>query len=212
MTPSPVHEMKIGELLVKDGILSEEQVQQALKAQRDQEAYKPLGEVCVELRFISRNTLRTVLDKYRKRIRLGSLLVKTENISELQLMSALLMQQGSGGKLGEILLKKAFITDESLMSALGTQLSVPTIKPDPGLIDKSLLKEVSASFLRKKKVIPVSRNAKEGVITVIMDDPLDLETIVDLEKMFKLRIEPVILAHGEVTAFLDSLLDVWSKS
>ena len=212
MTPSPVDEMKIGELLVRDGILSKEQVQQALTVQRDQQAYKPLGEVCVDLGFISRNALRIVLDKYRKRIRLGSLLVKTETISELQLMSGLLMQQGAGGKLGEILLKKAFVTDESLMNALGTQLSVPTIKPDAGLIDKSLLKEVSASFLRKKKVIPVSRDEKEGVVTVIMDDPLDVETIADLEKMFKLRIEPAILTRGEVSTFLDSLLDVWSKS
>jgi type IV pilus assembly protein PilB len=212
MTPIPADEMKIGELLIRDRLLSEEQVEEALMVQRNQQEYKPLGEICVDLGFVSKTALRTVLDKYRKRIRLGSLLLKMGAISEIKLMRALLTQGGSGGKLGEILLKKAFITDESLMSALGTQLSVPMIKPDPGLIDKSLLKEVSASFLRKKKVIPVSRNEKEGVVTVIMDDPLDVETIMDLEKIFRLRVEPAILTRGEVAVFLDSLLDVWSKS
>ena len=206
MTPNPVDEMKIGELLVRDRLLSEEQVEEALMVQRNQQEYKPIGEICVDLGFISKTALRTVLDKYRKRIRLGSLLIKTGVISEMKLMSALLTQQGGGGRLGEILLKKSFITQPNLAAALGMQLTIPTIEVDADNIDRDLLKEVSATFLYRKMVIPVSRNEKEGIVTVVMDNPLDVETIVDLEKIFKLRIEPAILAHGEIPALLDELL------
>jgi type IV pilus assembly protein PilB len=212
MIKKPVSGMRIGELLVRDGILGQEQLQQALMVQRIQHAYKPLGEICMDLGFISRTTLRTLLDKYRKRIRLGDLLLKMGMISEIQLMAALATQRTEGGKLGEILLRKSLITQPRLMSALGMQLTVLTVEPDPYLMDKDLLRGVNINYLYQNKVIPVSRNEKEDVITVVMNDPCNTETIVDLEKMFKSRIEPAILARGEVDAILDLLLNAWFKS
>lgn len=209
MAEKQADEKKIGELLVSDRILSEEQLQQAVMVQQNQPTYKPLGEVCMDLGFVSRTKLRTILDKYRKRIRLGDLLLNMGKISEMTLMNALLMQQESRGKLGQILLMKSFITQPSLTDALGVQLTIPTMTPDTDLMDKNLLKDVSANFLYKRKVIPVSRNEKEGVVTVIMNDPLDVETIIDLEKIFRVGIEPAILTRGEIDIILDSLLDTW---
>lgn len=58
-------------------------------------------------------------------------------------------------------------------------------------------------------MIPASRNEKEGVVTVIMNDPLDHESIIDLEKIFRVGIEPAILTRGEIDIILDSLLDTW---
>ena len=107
---------------------------------------------------------------------------------------------------------KSLITQPSLVSALGMQLTIPTMNPDTDLIDRNLLKDVNANFLYKRKVIPVSRNDEEGVVTVIMNDPLDTETIVDLEKIFRLKIEPAILTRGEINLILDSLLDVWFRA
>jgi type IV pilus assembly protein PilB len=209
MTQEPADEKRIGDLLIRDRIISEEELQQAVMVQRNQPMYKPLGEVCMDLGFISRTKLRTMLDKYRKRIRLGDLLLNMGKISEMTLMNALVMQQESRGKLGQILLMKSSITQPSLTNALGVQLTIPTMTPDTNLIDKNLLKEVSANFLYRRKVIPVSRNEKEGVVTVIMNDPLDHETIIDLEKIFRVGIEPAILTRGEIDIILDSLLDTW---
>jgi type IV pilus assembly protein PilB len=212
MSQKPADETKIGELFLRNRILSEEQLSQALMVQQNHLAYKPLGEVCMDLGFISRTRLRTLLDRYRKRIRLGSLLLKMGKISETTLTSVLSMQQEARGRLGQILLTKSFITQPSLVSALSMQLTIPTLNPDTDLFDRNLLKDVNANFLYKRKVIPVSRNDEEGVVTVIMNDPLDTETIVDLEKIFKLSIEPAILTRGEINLILDSLLDVWFKA
>jgi len=209
MAQKQADEKRIGELFIRDRIISEEELQQAVMVQQNQPMYKPLGEVCMDLGFISRTKLRTMLDKYRKRIRLGDLLLNMGRISEMTLMNALLMQQESRGKLGQILLMKSFITQLSLTNALGVQLTIPTMTPDTDLIDKNLLKEISANFLYKRKVIPVSRNEKEGVVTVIMNDPLDHETIIDLEKIFRVEIEPAMLTRGEIDIILDSLLDTW---
>ena len=79
MSQKPADETKIGELLLRNRVLSEEQLSQALMVQQNHPTYKPLGEVCMDLGFISRTRLRTLL--------------KMGKISETTLMSVLSMQQ-----------------------------------------------------------------------------------------------------------------------
>jgi hypothetical protein len=71
---------------------------------------------------------------------------------------------------------------------------------------------VNAGFLRRKRVLPLFHNREQGVLTVVMEDPTDAETISDLEKMFKTRVEPTILTSGAVSNMLNEIFDVWSSS
>lgn len=211
MLEKPSDNAKLGELLVRNGLISEGQLQHALLVQQVQAVYKPLGEVCKDLGYISRTDLRQALDRYRKRIPLGSLLLKIGVITDLELQTALASGRFSEKRLGEVLVKKKLITQSALSMALAIQLTLPTIAPDPILIDTKLLHTVNAKFLYQKKVLPVRYNKDEGVLTVIMENPLDVETVADLEKIFKTGIEPAILASGEIKDMLDALLDPWSK-
>ena len=52
---------RIGELLLKRGLITPEQLQQALYLQQKQDRDKQLGQILVELGFISRNDLYFVL-------------------------------------------------------------------------------------------------------------------------------------------------------
>ena len=136
MIEKPSDDLKLGELLVRNRLSSEEQLQQALLVQRAQAVYEPLGEVCKDLGYISRTDLRGILDRYRKRIPLGSLLVKMGDITEIKLEAGLAARQVTGERLGEVLVKKAFITRPALRIALGIQLTIPTMPPDPDMINK----------------------------------------------------------------------------
>ena len=209
MTTKPGHEMKLGELLLRLGLVTDKQFEQAFLIQQQQDQYKPIGEILRELGFISRTALRDVLHRYGKQMQLGKLLVKMGAISETMLLRGLLLQQRSPDKLGNILVRTSEISPTVLADALSIQLTVPAIKPDPDLMDKELLKEVNANFLYRYHVIPVSRNVRERTVTVIMEDPLDMEALVGLEKIFKEKIEPAILTHGEIKLVLDALLDPW---
>ena len=151
-----------------------------------------------------------MLDRYGKRIHLGSLLVKMGIINELKLESGLAAGRLSGERLGQILVKKAFITQPALRVALGIQLTIPTIAPDPSLVDKELIHAVNANFLYKNNAIPIRYNKAERVLTVVMEDPLDFETAADLEKIFKMKIEPAMLTYGDIKHVLDAVLDPWS--
>ena len=211
MLQKPSDDLKLGELLLRNGFVNEEQLKHALLVQQMRSVYKPLGEVCKDLGYISRTHLRAVLDRYRKRIPLGGLLLRMGIISEVKLKRGLAAGQLTGERLGQVLVKNAFITQPALRIALGIQLTIPTMPPDPDLIDKKLLHDVNANFLYKKRAIPVRYKTDEGVLTVVMEDPLDVETLADLEKTFKTRIEPAMLTHGEIDRLLDTLLDPWAS-
>jgi len=203
------HEGRIGELLIREGFITRGQLERALQAQQAIRPYKPLGEVCKDLGLISRTTLRDFLDQHRKRLLLGDLLLRMGAISETALVGVLEAQERTRERLGEILVKQSLISREALTNALGIQLTIPTVDPDPDLVDIDLVNSVSSKFLYNKNVVPVCRKQVEGVITVIMEDPLDHETIYDLEKIFGNRIEPAMLTHGRIRGLLDDVFGSW---
>jgi hypothetical protein len=66
----PTSKLRLGDLLVQEGLITPEQADQALSVQKNQKVYKPLGEVCLELKFLSRMQLNLILNKYQKNIQL----------------------------------------------------------------------------------------------------------------------------------------------
>lgn len=203
------NQMKLGDLLVRKGYVTEKQLERALAVQRGRATYRPLGEICTELSLISRGTLRHVLERYRKQILLGELLLKMGVVSAEQLGEGLLAQQDLGRKLGETLVEKGYLKRSTLVEVLGIQLGISTIRPETSRIDRTLLKGIRIPFLRRRRIIPIHRDEKKNVLTVIMDDPADTEAIAELKKLFRADIEPVILTFGTPDRLLDEILDPW---
>ena len=188
--------MKIGDLLVHERVITPDQLSSALSVQKNQKVYRPIGEVCVDLKFLSNVRLNQILNKYGKRIQLGDLLVKVGLISPEKLKAALAHQKEKGGKLGEILTRMGAITETSLVNALTIQMGIPKITPDFNLIDRSLLKGISEEFLLKNEALPAFKG-KEAV-TVIMSNPLDQQAISELRQVFRCTIEPAIAPARDI--------------
>ena len=190
------NKLKIGDLLIEKGYITKEQLIQALARQKKQRQYRPLGEILVDLRFISREQLNSVLKKYKHRVKLGELLINLKLITQDQLQAALEKQKQEGGKLGYILAKTGAITESSLINTLSIQLGIPKIIPHLHLIDRTLLKGISEKFLLKRVALPAF---KEGnVLTVIMSNPLDDEVIHDFRNIFRCKIQPAIAPAQDI--------------
>jgi type IV pilus assembly protein PilB len=188
--------MRVGDILIEEGIISQEQLDEALEYQKAEESPLPLGEVCINLKFISRADLRKLLRKYQANIQMGELLVNMGLIDGEQLEEALQHKEITGEKLGTVLIELEYLTEAELVEAVSIQLGFPKILPTMALIDKALLKGLSASFLKKNKSLPAF---KEGdVLTIIMADPLDNETIELLRRHFKCEIEPAVATTEEI--------------
>ena len=91
---------RIGELLVKEGYLTLDALNKVLDIQKEQKfiskskkAYKPFGQICIELDLISQAELQRFLKKYNMRIFLGELLINMGLINRQQLDHALEQQR-----------------------------------------------------------------------------------------------------------------------
>lgn len=193
--------LRIGEILTQEGIITDEQLQEALEAQKASEVPVPLGEVCINLKFISRVNLRRLLRKHQASIQLGELLINMGLINEDQLNEALQHKEITGGKLGTVLMDLGYITEAALVEAVSIQLGYPKILPTMALIDKTLLKGLSAPFLKKNKTLPSFR--EDDTVTVIMSDPLDDEVIELMRKHFKCTIEPAVATGEDIIKTID---------
>jgi type IV pilus assembly protein PilB len=202
-------ERKIGQLLVRQGVIDRTQLEQALTMQAQEATYRPLGEVLRMLGFVTRRALHDVLLKYRKQILLGELLVKMGIISDGQLTQALEAQTGSTKRLGQILTDMGFVTRSLLADALCIQLGISGMELGESLPDSELLGKVSITFLRRKRVMPLRFDRDNRLLTVLMEDPTDREAIMDLEKTFKADVEPIMSRAGSVDDLLDELLGMW---
>ena len=80
-----VRKFKVGEILIKEEIITQEQLDEALEMQKAEDLPLPLGEVCINMKFISRSDLRRLLRKYQSTIQLGELLVNMGLVDHEQL-------------------------------------------------------------------------------------------------------------------------------
>jgi hypothetical protein len=203
---------KIGKLLVREGMINEDQLEKALIKQAQQTIYRPLGEILRELGFVSKTSLHDVLLRYRKQIPLGELLLKMGAISDYQLAQALKVQESTRKKVGQILVERGFVTRARLVDAICIQLGISGIDLDMGHPDKELLNKVSTVFLRRKRIIPLRYDKDHRAVIVLMEDPTDSETISDLQKIFRTDVEPVMLRTGSIDHLIDGLFDIWYSS
>jgi type IV pilus assembly protein PilB len=198
----------IGQILMQEGLINEAQLESALSQQAAQATYKPVGEELREQGFITRRVLHDILLKYRKQILLGQLLLKMGAITERQLADALEVQTRNGKKLGQILTDRGIISRSLLDEAICVQLGIETMDLTP-LANKEVLGNVSTSYLRSMRALPLGYDTEHQVLKVLMADPADKSAITELEKVFKKDVEPVMLRTDILDHLFDKVLDIW---
>ena len=169
----------LGQLLLKAGLLTKEQLQEALRAQAEQKNYVPFEQILIDGKVITQAQLNSVLDEYQKKHRLGGILVEMKAITEEQLRQALQEQQKAGLRLGDTLLKLNFVSERQMKQALCKQFGATFVDLDTLAIDRSLAHLISKSYAQAHRVIPIART--EQGLTVAMDDPADVEVVEELE-------------------------------
>lgn len=196
---------KLGNMLVREGLLSFDGLQTALRYQQELELYKPLGKVCVDLKLISKQELQRFLRKHHKVLHLGEILVNMGLISQGQLKHVLEQQRVSGSRFGALLVQGRIITQSQLVDALSLQLDLPRIVPAPELVDTALLNGLEEVFFRKNVCLPIQRS--DNQLMVVMSDPLDGELLQTLIDHYKCRIVPAIAPPNEILEAIAALFD-----
>ncbi len=119
---------------------------------------------------------------------LGQRLVVANLIAPDELEAALSRQEQSGERLGETLLELGFITEDELLPYIESQLGVPAVRLREGLLDPQAVRLLPRQFAERLGVIALFRVRDE--LTVVTDDPLDLERIDRIERQTGLTVRP----------------------
>ncbi|MCC6488012.1 MAG: Flp pilus assembly complex ATPase component TadA [Candidatus Hydrogenedentes bacterium] len=159
----------VGEALVKEGVITEEQLARAMRIQQLLEQPRQLREVLLELGFATKKAITDAVNKHGSGMRLGDMLVEQGLVSMDALESALTMQKERGLKLGEALIELGAINERTLLQSLATQARVPFIEPMFGMIEQSVLSGVSPDYLARYQFIPFSRS-EDGRVRVVVND------------------------------------------
>lgn len=128
--------------------------------------------------------------------RLGDILVELGLINNYQLDAALDIQNKTRRKLGAILVELGFINSNQLTEAIERQLGVPRVELDKIHINPEVPLIISQKLARRHNVIPIKN--ENGVLTVAMEDPMNIFAIDDIKLATGLKIEPVGAASAEI--------------
>jgi len=133
----------------------------------------------------------------------GQLLCDRGLISEEDLNNALALQkERRGDKLGRILIDLGYVAERDVLKVLSEQLAIPTFQGEYPAVPIEPAK-LPLRFLRTFHVIPV--HIDTDVLSVVMADPLDLETqsALRLRTGFKLSVH--LGAESEILEQLEKL-------
>lgn len=186
--------LRLGDRLVAEGLITQEQLEQAMEHQK--KAGGRLGEILVEMGFVERSQLSEVTQTQRQKGRLGDMLVDNGAITPEQLKQALDFQRKSGGLLGDILMSLRILSPESLYRQVATQNNLGRIGSEYSLESITKLPEYMA---RQYDAVVIHQDLNRYLVAV--GNPLRDEALRAIEDYLDLPIEQVLATREEMEFF-----------
>lgn len=196
---------KVGELLVEQQLVTQEQLMEALELQKlfpDQ----PIGQLLCKLGFIKESDLSFVLDQKNKRLKLTDILLADGVIDQQKIVQARDLSKQNGISLEKALLKLHHVDEESLAKAVAAQYDMPYIQINVSDLDQSLSRYISAVYAQKQRIAPISKIG--NTITLAMVNPLKPHDIRELEDSIRLKIISAIATETSISKSLKRLYNI----
>jgi type IV pilus assembly protein PilB len=130
------------------------------------------------------------------RKRLGDMLQDQGLITEQQLATALEEQLRTGDRLGQALVKLGFVTADQVAEALSEHLNIGRVDFSRRYIAPEVVNLIPATLIASQHVLPLE--VEDGYLVVAMADPLNINTIDDLQRLTKKIIKPLIATKEEI--------------
>ncbi len=132
---------------------------------------------------------------------LGQLLKEMELISEGQIQEALQIQKERGGALGQILVDLGFVSEDEMLFALGAQAGMDVVNLDDAEIPSDIINKVPPSIANIYRIVPVSLD--DGILTVAMADPLNVNILDDLRFMLNCEVAGAVSNEDQISRAID---------
>ncbi len=132
------------------------------------------------------------------RKRLGDILQEQGLLSNEQLSAALDEQQRTGDRLGQALVRLNLVTPSQVADALSEHLRIDRVDFTRRYLSPEVVDLIPGTVILAKHVLPMEM--QDGVLSVAMADPLDINIIDDLQRLTGKIITPLVATEEEIEA------------
>lgn len=141
----------------------------------------------------------------RKRRKVGEILQDWGLVTEQQVENAMKVAQGNHRRIGEVMVEMGVVNDTDVAKAIASQYGLDYIEPDqPGVIKKEALTLLPVDVIKKYLVLPLEKN--NGVLKLLIHDPMDLETLDTLAFRLMCKIDTAVGAKSKIKQYIDEML------
>jgi hypothetical protein len=172
MAERKIHPWRLGEIMVQKGWITWEQLEEALKLQKDAEAQMKFNEMLVA---------PTSKPKGAPVLSLGEVLIRHAWISWDQLSEALKLQKATGKILGKILLDSGYISEKDLQRALAIQFGLSFVDFEKVKIPAEAVHLVPKLLAYEHKIFPLVK--KGNTLLIAVSDPHNVNSQIAVQKV-----------------------------
>jgi type II secretory ATPase GspE/PulE/Tfp pilus assembly ATPase PilB-like protein len=204
-----MQEKRIGEILIEQGLVTAQQLQEALDLQKvfpDQ----TIGQLLCKLGFLGEVDLSDVLEQKGKRQKLSSILLKEKILDEGRIALARETARRDSLSFEKALIRLGYLDEEQLSKAIALQYDLAFVHINSLVIEPELARYINASFAQKQRLVPISKIG--STLTLAMVTPLTYTELRDLGASIRLRIIPVIAPESEIVVAQQRLYKVASTA
>lgn len=141
---------------------------------------------------------------YRKKIRLGDVLMSRGLIDQNQLNMALKEQKEKGRMLGEMLVELGYVTQEQINDVLCEMLDIKFIDLQVEEPDENMAGLIPEEVMRKYTLVPMRYDKNNaGVIQVAMADPMNILAMDDINIITGKQVLPFLANASDIRAYFD---------
>lgn len=141
---------------------------------------------------------------FRKKIRLGDVLMSKGLIDQNQLNMALKEQKEKGRMLGEMLVELGYVTQEKINDILCETLNLGFIDLQVEEPDENVAGLVPEEVMRKYLLVPMRYDrSNAGVIQVAMADPMNIIAMDDINIITGKQVMPYLANASDIRAYFD---------
>lgn len=129
---------------------------------------------------------------------LGEILMDMGCVTQENIDRALEAQMnGNTKKIGEIFIEEGVCRAEDITVALAEQFGMEMVDLEGLEIDKTVTDLLSQELCHENKVMPI--DMYEGVLTVALSDPLDIQALDNIRFITNCQVEPVLATEEAIT-------------
>lgn len=141
----------------------------------------------------------------RKRQTLGEILIEQNILTKADADKAAEYGLNNSKRLGEALMELDLAQEEDIYKALAQQHGMKFVDVTPSTISQDAISMIDERLIKSHEILPMSNDG--GVLTVIIGDPLDLDTIDMLRfRLGASDVIPVVACPSRIKRYIDKAM------